>query len=108
MNNIQSTTRRSFIKASMMTAGILLTGINFAKRVFADVSVKLARTDGVYQQDRVMKYRKSQDNPEVKTIYKDFLEHPNSHKAHELLHTKYFDRSKKVRELKKHGFKLKV
>ena len=90
-----------------MTVGLLLTGINFAKKLFA-ASVKSERTDGVYQQDRVMKYRKSQDNPEVKTIYKNFLEHPNSHKAHELLHTKYFDRSRKVRELKKHGFKLKV
>jgi len=53
-----------------------------------------------------MPLRKSQDNPQVKQLYKDFLEHPNSHKAHELLHTEYFDRSTGVKKLKSSGIKL--
>ena len=31
-------------------------------------------------------------NEEVKTLYKEFLGEPNSHKAHELLHTHYVKR----------------
>lgn len=30
----------------------------------------------------------------MKTLYKDFLEKPGSHKAHELLHTTYQKREK--------------
>ena len=33
-----------------------------------------------------------QDNPDVIAIYKEFLGKPNSHKAHELLHTHYVER----------------
>ncbi len=32
------------------------------------------------------------ENPEVIAIYKEFLDKPNSHKAHELLHTHYVER----------------
>lgn len=42
--------------------------------------------------------RKSHENPEVKELYADFLGEPNGHLAHELLHTHYVDRSKKVIE----------
>ena len=40
-----------------------------------------------------MKLRKSHENPEVKAIYDEYLGEPNSHKAHELLHTHYTERS---------------
>ncbi|EFN60019.1 hypothetical protein CHLNCDRAFT_133208 [Chlorella variabilis] len=33
--------------------------------------------------------RKLQQNPVIQQLYDDFLEKPNSHKAHELLHTYY-------------------
>ena len=38
------------------------------------------------------KLRKSHENPVVKEIYETFLGEPGSHKAHELLHTKYVER----------------
>ncbi|MDR3138621.1 MAG: iron hydrogenase small subunit, partial [Treponema sp.] len=31
-------------------------------------------------------------NPFIQQVYDEFLEEPNGHKAHELLHTKYTER----------------
>ena len=39
--------------------------------------------------DKHSKIRKSQDNPDVLKLYADFFGEPNSHLAHELLHTHY-------------------
>jgi formate dehydrogenase major subunit len=39
--------------------------------------------------DKHSKLRKSQDNPDVLKLYKDYFGEPNSHLAHELLHTHY-------------------
>ena len=38
--------------------------------------------------------RKSHENPMIKKIYAEYFEKPGSHKAHEILHTSYVDRSK--------------
>lgn len=53
---------------------------------------RLARTVGLYKDDKNHKVRKSHENPEIKQIYAEFLGKPNSHKAHELLHTHYENR----------------
>ena len=50
------------------------------------------RATGLYAEDREMKIRKSHENPEVVKLYEEFLEHPLSHKSHELLHTTYTPR----------------
>lgn len=39
--------------------------------------------------DATSKYRKSQENPDILRLYDDFYGTPNSHLAHELLHTHY-------------------
>jgi len=39
--------------------------------------------------DKNSKIRKSQDNPDVLKLYADYFGEPNSHLAHELLHTHY-------------------
>ena len=52
------------------------------------------RRDGLFAIDRNMPRRQSHNNPQVIKLYEDFLGEPNSHKAHELLHTHYTDRSK--------------
>jgi len=49
----------------------------------------VVRAQALYQADADMPLRKSHENPEIKQIYQDFLGEPNSHKAHELLHTHY-------------------
>ena len=41
----------------------------------------------LYGLDKANKLRFSHENPEIAALYKDYLEKPLSHKAHELLHT---------------------
>jgi iron-only hydrogenase group A len=64
-----------------------------------DPDVCEKRAAAIYQQDEALTIRKSHDNPEIKKIYKDYFGEPNSHKAHELLHTHYVERD--IYELEK-------
>ena len=58
-----------------------------------NVDLRALRASVLYKADaEKLEYRKSQDNPLVKKIYDEFLGEPNSHKAHELLHTTYVKR----------------
>ena len=41
----------------------------------------------LYALDKSMPLRFSHDNPEIQTLYKEYMEAPLSHKAHHLLHT---------------------
>jgi len=56
--------------------------------------VRKARMRAIYEEDAGLPLRKSHDNPAVKALYEEFLVEPNSHKAHELLHTHYTKREK--------------
>ena len=58
----------------------------------------MKRMKALYEIDNQMATRKSHENESVKTIYKDFFIEPNSHKAHEILHTHYFDRKQMLKE----------
>jgi len=60
-----------------------------------DVDPRAARAAGLYAEDEAKTIRKSHENPDIQKLYEEFLGEPNSHKAHELLHTHYTDRSKK-------------
>lgn len=57
-----------------------------------DPDVRIKRLRGLYNEDEAKTLRKSHENPYIKTIYREFLEYPNSHKSHELLHTHYVKR----------------
>jgi NADH-quinone oxidoreductase subunit G/NADP-reducing hydrogenase subunit HndD len=59
----------------------------------ADPEVLKARMQALYSIDRDSAIRTSHSNPSIKRIYDDFLGEPGSHKAHELLHTSYVERS---------------
>jgi NADP-reducing hydrogenase subunit HndD len=59
-----------------------------------DIDIKAERAKALYQEDRDMPIRKSHENPQIKAIYNEFLGKPNSHTAHELLHTHYTERLK--------------
>ncbi|AEF95281.1 hydrogenase, Fe-only [Desulfotomaculum nigrificans CO-1-SRB] len=60
-------------------------------------TVRQARINSLYNADaNIYKERKSYENKEVLALYEKFLENPNSHLAHELLHTEYVDRGKKL------------
>ncbi|WP_312031687.1 NADH-dependent [FeFe] hydrogenase, group A6 [Hujiaoplasma nucleasis] len=51
--------------------------------------ILLKRQQALYDLDKSMPRRKSHENEMVLKLYKDFLEKPGSHIAHELLHTSY-------------------
>ncbi len=47
------------------------------------------RADALYAEDGRRQFRRSHQNPALKTIYREFLGEPGSDKAHRLLHTSY-------------------
>ena len=47
------------------------------------------RANALYSEDKGRPLRVSHKNPQIIDLYKNFLGEPNSHKAHELLHTTY-------------------
>lgn len=58
-----------------------------------EVDVRAERAKALYQEDKEkLPIRKSHQNPSVIKLYEEFLEEPNSHRSHKLLHTSYIDR----------------
>lgn len=60
------------------------------------VDIKALRAKALYSYDEANTLRKSHESPVVKAVYSEYFEKPGSHKAHEILHTSYVDRSKTV------------
>ncbi|MCA0384645.1 MAG: [FeFe] hydrogenase, group A [Firmicutes bacterium] len=58
------------------------------------VDIRVERAKALYNEDAALSVRKSHKNPEIKRLYDEYLGKPNSHKAHELLHTHYVKRDK--------------
>ena len=52
-------------------------------------AVRQERMKALYELDRKLPIRKSHENPDIQTLYKEYLGEPLSKKAHELLHTTY-------------------
>ena len=50
---------------------------------------RVERAKALYDEDASKKLRKSHENEAVLKLYAEYLGEPNSHKAHELLHTTY-------------------
>ncbi len=59
-----------------------------------DPDVRNKRLKGIYNEDEGKVLRKSHENPSIIQLYEKYLEHPNSHISHELLHTTYTKRGK--------------
>jgi len=59
-----------------------------------NVDVKALRAKAIYDKDKKSGLRKSHENPVVKALYEEYFDHPNSHKAHHILHTTYHKREK--------------
>ena len=62
--------------------------------VINNYDVRALRAAGLYEDDKNLPLRKSHLNPDVKAVYDEFFGEPNSHKAHEILHTGYTARKK--------------
>jgi len=56
--------------------------------------IRQKRLQAIYKEDEGKELRKSHENEYIIKIYKEFLKKPNSHKAHDLLHTHYTKRGK--------------
>lgn len=54
---------------------------------FTDIRADRAKV--LYDIDSANKMRCSHENPDVRAVYDEFFGEPNSHKAHEVLHTSY-------------------
>ena len=58
------------------------------------MDLKTLRAQALYDYDSDSKVRCSHENATVTKLYEEFFGEPNSHKAHELLHTTYVERPK--------------
>lgn len=56
--------------------------------------VRMKRLEAIYREDEGKSLRKSHQNKDISTLYKEFLGHPLGHLSHELLHTTYVKRGK--------------
>jgi len=57
-----------------------------------DITIREQRAAGLYKEDaQDLQFRRSHENPDIIKLYDEYLEKPNSHKSHELLHTTYAD-----------------
>ncbi len=56
------------------------------------VDLKSVRAAVLYNDDATCDIRKSHENSAVKKLYDEYFGEPNSHKAHEILHTHYIKR----------------
>ena len=61
-------------------------------KVRMDMDLRAVRAAVLYKDDADAELRTSQDNLAVQKLYDEFLGTPNSHKAHEILHTSYIKR----------------
>lgn len=53
-----------------------------------------ARSNALYEEDRNKPLRKSHENPDILKLYEEYLGKPLGEKAHHLLHTHYFNKTK--------------
>ncbi|MFH1880376.1 MAG: [Fe-Fe] hydrogenase large subunit C-terminal domain-containing protein, partial [Bacillota bacterium] len=92
MNDIKEGKKRyDFVEMMACPSGCINGG---GQPVSADRLARKKRTEALYRTDKMLQLHKPQDNPYIKDLYDNLLGVPNSHKAHELLHTHYHARSR--------------
>lgn len=62
-------------------------------------AVREQRLAALYKADASLPKRKSHENEEIAALYRDFLEHPMSELAEELLHTEYHSRADRLKRI---------
>jgi iron only hydrogenase large subunit-like protein len=55
----------------------------------------LKRIQSLYELDMSRPIRQSHKNPHIQALYREYLQSPGSHRAHELLHTRYERRARR-------------
>jgi len=62
-------------------------------KIKEQLDIKAERAKALYEEDLIMPERKSHKNETLLKLYENYLDKPNSHKSHELLHTHYTPRA---------------
>ncbi|MBQ7457211.1 MAG: iron hydrogenase small subunit [Desulfovibrio sp.] len=105
--SVIATTRRIFLKGACILAGGLLLGVRMTTKACAAIldikDCMKSRITSVYAADDKFLKKASQDNIQVQQMYKLYYQKPLSEPAEEDLHTKWFDRSKSIAQLKAKG-----
>ena len=85
-----------FVEIMACPGGCIMGGGQPIKssKIRSKVDVRKLRAEALYDIDEKSTIRKSHQNPVIKKVYKEFLEKPGSHIAHQLLHTHYIEREK--------------
>ena len=85
-----------FIEVMACTGGCINGGGQpiVPAKVQESCDVRALRASVLYQIDKYTKFHKSHENQAVLDAYKEFLGEPNSHTAHEILHTHYTPKQK--------------
>ena len=93
MDEIEAgTSEYTFIEIMACPGGCIGGG---GQPINATFDVKKLRQDALYSIDKGAKVRKSHENQEVQTLYKEYLGNPLSEKSHHLLHT-YYNKQEKM------------
>ena len=82
----QGTCKYDFIEIMACPGGCIGGG---GQPIGTTNAIRKKRIAALYKIDQNMPIRKSHENPDIITLYKDFLGEPLSEKSHELLHTTY-------------------
>ncbi|MBQ7606427.1 MAG: iron hydrogenase small subunit [Desulfovibrionaceae bacterium] len=105
--SLMSQTRRLFLKGACVLTGGILLGVRMTSKAYAAVmqikDCMNTRIKSVYAADDRFLKKASQDNVQVQQMYKLYYTKPLSEKAEHELHTKWFDRSASINELRAKG-----
>ena len=82
-----------FVEVMCCRGGCISGGGQPKTEIPTTENIRKARTQALYDRDATIELRCSHNNKEIDDLYKEFFEKPLSHKAHDLLHTSYQDRS---------------
>lgn len=63
------------------------------------LDIREERAKALYEDDKAQVIRKSHENPVIQNVYAEYLGTPNSHLAHELLHTHYEKKDLYIKKL---------
>ncbi len=91
MDEIEAgTSPYTFIEVMTCPGGCLGGG---GQPIPTNAFIRQKRAESIYFEDANKGIRKSHENPEILTLYTDFLKEPLGEKSHQLLHTHYYSKN---------------